>query len=151
MKFLMDDCMATDRITRKADLGELHCLKGDTILSLVQYETDTTLSQPKQGFSKTKFHKGFMRRQADSIRYLQHCAQEVVPYLKERSTMGYYSWTRCYDMVHNSEQCYTEDHLECTKGHSMLALWVYDCVKSPSGFRAEAHAMMISVSRRTFG
>lgn len=80
--FLMDDYLQTGRVARRNDLGPMAHLKHDNARELLQYQTDTTVWQPKQGFTETKFHKGFMRRQGSSIPYLQERVHEGIPYLQ---------------------------------------------------------------------
>lgn len=82
--FLMDDYLQSGRVTRRANVGEMQHLNHDNARELLQYQTDTTLWQPKQGFSETKFHRGFMRRQGSSMQYLQERVHEGIPYLQEQ-------------------------------------------------------------------
>ena len=64
-------------MARGNDFGPLAHLKGDTCKDLLQYQPDGPQWQPKQGFSETKFHSGFMRRQASSIPYIQERVSET--------------------------------------------------------------------------
>lgn len=83
--FLMDDYLQSGRVARRSDLGELSHLKHDNARDLLQYQRDsTTVWCPKQGFTETKFHKGFMRRQSTAIPYLQERVHEGIPYLQEQ-------------------------------------------------------------------
>lgn len=74
--FLMDDYVRSGRVTRRVD-GPMAHMKKDVCWDLLQYQTDTTQFVPKQGFTETKFHSGFMRRQATNI-----------PFAAEREARG---------------------------------------------------------------
>jgi len=64
----MDDYLQSGRVARRNDPVEpLQHLTGDACKGLIQYQTDTTPWQPKQGLTETTFHTGFTRRQASSI------------------------------------------------------------------------------------
>lgn len=65
--FMMDDYVNSGRVARKHVEGA----RRDTTWDVLQYQTDVTPFQPAQGFSETKFHSGFMRRQASAMPYLQ--------------------------------------------------------------------------------
>ena len=70
--FLMDDYVRTGRVTRRTELEPAVAhLKSDRCWNLIHSgQPDTKPFEAKQGFSETKFHSGFMRRQKDSIPYL---------------------------------------------------------------------------------
>ena len=70
--FLMDDYVRTGRVTKRCELDEsVKHLKQDSCWPLIQSgQRDTAPFEAKQGFSETKFHAGFMRRQAANIPYL---------------------------------------------------------------------------------
>jgi len=128
--FLMDDYLQTGRVARRNDpVNELAHLKHDSARGLLQYQTDTTLWQPKQGFSETKFHKGFMRRQGASIPYLQERVHEGIPYLQEQigdvppvrqgrkapassASRDVITGVGVAKNVYHGERRHTQDHLE---------------------------------------
>ena len=63
--FLMDDYLTSGRVARRQDPNVV-----DATWDVLQYQKDVELFQPKQGFSETKFHAGFMRRQGAQMPYL---------------------------------------------------------------------------------
>jgi hypothetical protein len=63
--FLMDDYL---HVNRAARAHEEH--KRDNCWDILQYQKDVAPFQPRQGFSETKFHSGFMRRQGSQMPYL---------------------------------------------------------------------------------
>lgn len=64
--FLMDDYLQTGRIARKREEPTR-----DRCWDVLHYQKDVAPFEPRQGFSETKFHSGFMRRQASQMPYLQ--------------------------------------------------------------------------------
>ena len=63
--FLMDDYLVDGRRSRPQ--RENLNLAGDQCFAALQYQRDIPHWQPTQGFSDTKFHNGFYRRQQGSI------------------------------------------------------------------------------------
>lgn len=64
--FLMDDYLQSGRIARKREEPTR-----DRCWDVLHYQKDVVPFEPRQGFSETKFHSGFMRRQGSQIAYLQ--------------------------------------------------------------------------------
>ena len=72
--FLMDDYVQSGRTVRRMDLpGPVAHMRDDACWEAIKNPDQTTFVA-KQGFSETKFHNGFMRRQGMSIPYLQERA-----------------------------------------------------------------------------
>ena len=63
--FLMDDYLQSGRVARRRDEAER-----DRCWDVLQYQKDVEPFKPRQGFSETKFHNGFMRRQGSQMPYL---------------------------------------------------------------------------------
>ena len=64
--FLMDDYLSSGRMAR----AQSESSRRDTSWEVLQYQKDIEPFIPEQGFNQTKFHAGFMRRQASNIPYL---------------------------------------------------------------------------------
>ena len=64
--FLMDDYLNAGRAARKAEEPSR-----DRCWDLLHYQKDVVPFEPRQGFSETKFHSGFMRRQGSQMPYLE--------------------------------------------------------------------------------
>ena len=64
--FLMDDYLQSGRIARKREEPTR-----DRCWDVLHYQKDVVPFEPRQGFSETKFHSGFMRRQGSQMAYLQ--------------------------------------------------------------------------------
>ena len=63
--FLMDDYLQSGRAARA------HQPMSDSCWDILHYQKAVAPFVPKQGFSETKFHAGFMRRQGSQMPYLQ--------------------------------------------------------------------------------
>lgn len=77
--FLMDDYVESGRTVRRMDLpGPVAHMRNDACWEAIKNPDQTTFVA-KQGFSETKFHNGFMRRQGMSIPYLQERSSKPPP------------------------------------------------------------------------
>ena len=63
----MDDYLTSRRMARRQEPPS----RGST-WDVLQYQKDVEPFVPRQGFSETKFHSGFMRRQGSQMPYLVH-------------------------------------------------------------------------------
>ena len=72
--FLMDDYTISGRMARARNP-----IEHESCWDVMQYQKDITPFQPKQGFSETKFHSGFMRRQASQMPYLTERVRKRAP------------------------------------------------------------------------
>ena len=67
--FLMDDYLQSGRMARAHEVPRNN--KSDHCWDVMYYQQNIKPFEPRQGFSETKFHAGFMRRQASQMPYLQ--------------------------------------------------------------------------------
>ena len=72
--FLMDDYLQSGRIARKREEPTR-----DKCWDVLHYQRDVVPFEPRQGFSETKFHSGFMRRQGSQMAYLQQRVRSQPP------------------------------------------------------------------------
>ena len=63
--FLMDDYLTSGRAARRQEEHQ----RG-VCWDVLQYQKDVEPFRPRQGFSETKFHSGFMRRQGSQMPYI---------------------------------------------------------------------------------
>lgn len=77
--FLMDDYLQSGRVARKREEPSR-----DRCWDVLHYQKDVAPFEPRQGFSETKFHSGFMRRQASAMPYLQQRVRLRAPARRAR-------------------------------------------------------------------
>lgn len=115
--FLMDDYIQSGRAARRQQTMQ------DSCWDILQYQKDVQPFVPRQGFSETKFHSGFMRRQGSQMPYLveREERRKIEPELKPPKPRPNYDILTSEGMtpsmeIKENERRHVNDHRERDAG-----------------------------------